>query len=66
MEFNRIVVWCLATGRQLSEAVETKDILESLMSSWIFFKNFFFGIFIAGDSLLLPIHKRISPHCKNK
>lgn len=46
MEFNRIVVWCLATGRQLSEAVETKDILESLMSSWIFFFKFFFLAFL--------------------
>lgn len=52
--------WCLATGRQLSEAAETKGI-ESLMDSWIGFDSF-----IAGDSLLLPIHKRISLHCKNK
>lgn len=60
-EFNRVLVWYLGTGRQLSEAAETKGIFKSLMGSLIFF-----DIFIAGDSLLLPIYKRISLHCKNK
>lgn len=32
-----MLVWCLATGRQLSEPAETKGIFESLMVSWIFF-----------------------------
>lgn len=35
-----MLVWCLATGRQLSEAAETKGIFESLMVSWIFFLTF--------------------------
>lgn len=27
-KLNRVFVWCLATGKQLSEAAETKGILE--------------------------------------
>lgn len=47
-----MLVWCLATGRQLSEAAEIKGIFESLMGSWIFF-----DIFIAGDSCSSPSRK---------